>query len=191
VWAIVRRTINGATRRYVEVFDRQGLSYPTLNTDAALTYDGPPVTTLSGLEHLENMPVQIVADGAVHGPRTVSGGTITLDLPARRVEVGLGYTATGETLRPEVPVAGTSQTVPRHWSEVVVRLLDTLGLTLAGQPIPFRRVGDPMDAAPPLFTGDKRVSKTGWDTEGRIRFVQDQPLPATILMIAGTLDQGQ
>jgi hypothetical protein len=190
VWTIVRRTINGATRRYVEVFDLQGLSYASLHTDAVLTYDGAPATTISGLGHLENMTVKIVADGAVHADRTVSAGAITLDAAASRVEVGLGYASIGETLRPEVPVGGTSQTVPRHWSEVVVRLQDTLGLTVAGQPIPFRRVGDPMDTAPPLYTGDKRISRLGWDKDGRIAFTQDQPLPATILMIAGTLDSG-
>lgn len=185
IWAVVRRTINGATRRYVEVFD------PTLQTDAALTYNGAPATTISGLGHLENMLVDIVADGAVHAPRTVSGGAITLDVAASHVEVGLHYASSGESLRPEVPVAGTSQVVPKHWSEVVARLMNTLGLTLAGQPIPFRKVGDPMDAAPPMFTGDKRISRSGWDKDGRITFVQDQPLPATILMLSGTLDQGQ
>jgi len=38
-----------------------------------------------------------------------------------------------------------------------------------------------MDSAPPLFNGDKVIkTNTGWDREGQITIVQDQPLPLTV-----------
>ena len=39
----------------------------------------------------------------------------------------------------------------------------------------------------PEFTGDKRVSNLGWNTEGQIEIEQTQPLPMTVLGITGTL----
>jgi len=47
VWLIVRRIINGVTKRYVEFFDDARFYYRQLNTDAALTYDGTGTTSLT------------------------------------------------------------------------------------------------------------------------------------------------
>ena len=190
VWAIVRRTINGATRRYVELFDTTGLNFSTLFTDATLTYDGPAATIISGLDHLENMTVQIVGDGAVFPDQVVAGGKLTLPQAAAKVEVGLGYTSTLETMRPEVPVGGSSQGLPKHWATVTVRLLETLGLKIDDERIPFRSAATPLNQVVTPFSGDKAVSKSGWSKDGRLRFVQDLPLPCTITMLTGTLDQG-
>jgi hypothetical protein len=45
-----------------------------------------------------------------------------------------------------------------------------------------------MGGPPALFTGDKSVRfPQGWDTEGMLTLVQDQPLPMTVLLIAPTL----
>jgi len=50
--------------------------------------------------------------------------------------------------------------------------------------IPFRMAGDPMDALPPLFTGDKEVGFPGGYTTNAYVFVrQQQPLPLTVLSI--------
>ena len=192
VWVVVRRTINGATRRYVEVFDTTGLNYALLNTDATLSRNfGTAVTRVTGLGHLENETVQIVGDGAVYPAQRVAGGQVTLDPGATRVEVGLGYVSDGETLAPEVPVGGTSQGVPKHWAQMSARVLSTLGLKIGNQSIPFRRAGQPLNQPPALVTDDLPISSQGWDKFGRIRFRQELPLPATILMLTGILDQGQ
>ncbi len=197
VWASVRRTINGATRRYIEVFDTVGLNFATLQTDATLTRSGgTPAATLSGLGHLENELVKIVGDGAVYPEQRVSGGQVTIDPPASRVEVGLGFTSTVQTMRPEIPINGSSQPIPKHWSQVTVRLLDTLGLAIQGdgasQPerIPFRSAALPLDQVAPPVTTDKQLSLSGWGKDARITMIQDQPLPATILLLTGTLDSG-
>jgi hypothetical protein len=50
VWVVVKRTIGGSTKRYVEYFDLKGnpyTAYEQLNTDCALTYDGTRSTALT------------------------------------------------------------------------------------------------------------------------------------------------
>ncbi len=47
VWAVVRRTIGGATKRFVERFDAVGLCYDQLNTDSTLIYDGTKQVALT------------------------------------------------------------------------------------------------------------------------------------------------
>ncbi|KKK79222.1 hypothetical protein LCGC14_2835680, partial [marine sediment metagenome] len=57
VWVTVKRTINGSTVRYVEVFERD---YETGDdeedsyyADSIITYDGVATSTITGLDHLE------------------------------------------------------------------------------------------------------------------------------------------
>lgn len=193
VWVVVRRTIGSTQRRYIEYFDDKGnpfTEYESLNTDSALIYSGPPATNFSGLDHLEGKTVAIVGDGAVYPPAVVTGGAVTISDPASKVEIGLPYTSEIETLRPEVqmPGGGTSQGRRKRWAEIVVRLHRSLGVVVFGERIPFRSAGDTMGQAPELFSGDKRKSNLGWNREGRITISQDQPLPCTVLMLAGILE---
>ncbi len=187
-WILVRRTINGVSKRYIEYFDE------TLYVDCGLSYSGTATTTVSGLSHLVAKTVKINGNGAVYPDAVVtSGGGVTLDGPAATtIQVGLGFTPKLKTLRPEIrmPNGGTSQGRQKRWAEVFVRLYQTLGLTIAGDELQFRLGSDPMDSPPPIYSGDKRVSHSGWDRDGQITIQQDQPLPCTILGIFGTLDVG-
>src|SRR5210317_221271 len=87
-WVINKRTINGATKRYVEYihqYDFDETDDTSFNfLDSQLAYDGSPVTTLSGLSHLEGETVSILADGATHPDKVVSSGSITLDRSASK-----------------------------------------------------------------------------------------------------------
>lgn len=47
VWTIVRRIVNGVTKRYVEFFDDARFYYRKLLTDSAVTFDGTGTTTLT------------------------------------------------------------------------------------------------------------------------------------------------
>jgi hypothetical protein len=50
--------------------------------------------------------------------------------------------------------------------------------------IKFRETSDPMDSAPPRFSGDKEQAFNGeYDTDGRVFIRQSQPLPMTVLAI--------
>ena len=195
VWVAVRRIINGVTKRFIEYFDDEGLSYPTLNVDAAYVCNSATLlTTFTGLSHLECANVQIVADGAVRPTTTVIGGNITISPCAKKVEVGLGYTSDLITMRPEVPIGGqSSMPVKLSWRRLVIKLLETLGMqcgTESGEEIvPFRTPADCMGFAPALFTGTKEIPHVGWD-EAQVIVRQLQPLPSTVIAITGVLDVG-
>lgn len=195
VWVTVRRTINAATKRYVEYFDDTGLFYPMLNVDAAYTCNSATsLATFTGLSHLECARVQIVADGAVHPVQNVIGGNITISPCAKKIEVGLAYTSDLTIMRPEVPIGGQSSMPTKlSWVRIVVKLLDTLGMKLGTKSgeeiIPFRTAADCMGSAPALFSGDKEIGHLGWD-DGKVIVRQTQPLPSTVLAITGILDVG-
>lgn len=200
LWCIVSRTINGATVQYVE-FMTAGLDEGEATTtnatflDSMLTYSGGAVQTLQGLDHLEGETVSILADGATHPDKTVSSGSITLDRTATKAHVGLSYTSTVQTMRIEAGAAdGTAQGKKKRISRINYRLYKTLGVkhgpdTSRLDIIPFRSSADEQDQAPALFTGDKEVEfPRGWDKDGYITLVQDQPLPLTVLAIMPELN---
>ncbi|WP_024529656.1 hypothetical protein [Serratia fonticola] len=181
VYVLVRREVNGQTVRYVEVLD------PDLRTDSATTgeaEDGAQVW--DGLDHLEGMEIDIVADGSVMPQRVVSSGQITLPRKAKKVEFGLHFETTIQTLTPEVATSeGTTQNAKKRTSEVTMRFLDTTGATCNGQVIPFRTFGPKILNQPaPLFTGDHFFGKLGWERgEDSLIIQQPQPLPFHLLAI--------
>ena len=198
VWLIVKRTVNGATVRYIEYLTPIDFGTNTSDAfyvDSGLTYSGSPATTISGLNHLEGETVTILADGAAHADKTVSSGAITLDRSASKVHVGLGYTSTLRTMRIEGgSVDGVSQGKVKRIHDVTVRLYQTVGAKVgasasATDVIPFRSSADSMDQALGLYTGDKTIEfDNGYDTDGFVTVVQDQPLPLTLLGIYARLE---
>ena len=187
LWVSVKRTINGATKRYIEYLD------PELNVDSGISGTVSTATTsVGGLSYLEGQTVKIVINDAVFPDAVVSGGSVAISVPTGwtnvPIQVGLGYTSTLRTMRVEAgSQAGNAQGRKKRFNEVMVRLLDTTGVTVNGDQIPFRTSSTPMNSGIGLFTGDKRVTNLGWDRDGIIEIKQEQPLPMTILGIHGTL----
>jgi hypothetical protein len=99
VYLAVERTINGSTVHYIEKLAKhsEAVGRTThLMADSYLTFAGP-VTTISGLSHLEGQSVivwgtQNGVTGKIGTAYTVSGGQITLSAAATNVVVGLPYT---------------------------------------------------------------------------------------------------
>ena len=194
LWVIVKRTINGSTKRYVEYLEAEykdgDAQADCFYVDAGATYSGSPATTISGLTYLEGQTVQVLADGAAHPDRTVSGGAITLQRSASKVQVGLGYTSTLQTNRIEAGAAdGTAQGKTKRINKVVLRFYNTLGATAGPNTstldrIEFRSGSNLMDQPPPLFTGDKLMEwPGGYDFDGYLTVRQDQPLPMTLVAL--------
>jgi len=193
-WVIVKRTVNGITRRYVEFLNELDFD-ETDNTsfnflDSALSYSGSAVTTLSNLEHLEGQVVSILADGATHPDRTVTSGSITLDRSAKNVKIGLNYISLLQTMRLDAGSQdGTSQAKTKRIYDITVRMFETIGVEVGPnlsdmERIPFRSSADLMDEGIPPFTGDKEVEFRGnYETDGFIYVRQSQPLPFTILSL--------
>jgi hypothetical protein len=194
LYMIIKRTINGATKRYVEylnTFDFDETDNTSFNfLDSQLSYSGSPATTISGLSHLEGLTVSILADGATHPDKTVSSGSITLDRSASDVKIGLGYTSLLKTMRIDAGAQnGTSQAKTKRIYEVTARLYESVGVEIGPdldnmERVPFRKSSDPMDQGIPPFTGDKEVEFRGnYDTDGFMIVRQTQPLPLTILSL--------
>ena len=192
-YLIVKRTIGGATKRYIEYFNFFDFGDNILDAyfvDSGLTYSGSAATTISGLDHLEGQTVRIVANGATNPDKVVSSGSITLDFSATNVHIGLGYTSTLQTMRIDAGgTEGTSQAKTKRIHEVTLRLFRTVGVEVGSSTseldrIPFRSSADAMDSALALFTGDKEVEfRGGFDTDGFIVVRQSQAMPMTILSI--------
>ena len=212
-WIIVKRTIDGATRRYVEFFEaayegplrddfagdqewqaavlaaQKGAFY----VDSGLSYDGPPIAAVAGLGHLEGETVKVFADGAVQGDRIVSAGSITLERPAGRIQVGLPYSHRYKSLKlAQGAQAGTAVGKPKRVHGLTLLLMDAAeGAFKVGpgpetlKAVPLREVGDAMDTAVPLFTGEVFIEFDGdYQRDARIFIAGDDPTPFTLLALA-------
>ena len=193
LYLLVKRYVNGSTRRFVEFLTNFEFGEAQDNAffvDSGLTYDDVPTSTISGLDHLEGEVVSILADGATHADKTVSGGNITLDRTAQKVHVGLNYNSILQTLRIEAgSQQGVAQSKIKRINEITVRLHKTLGVEVGGdldnmENIPFRSsaaiMGSPID----LFSGDKKIElRDDYNTDGHVFVRQSQPLPLTVLSI--------
>ena len=193
LYAVVRRAINGRDVRYIErltsrIFvDQEDAFF----VDSGLTYNGSPTTSLTGLWHLEGETVSILADGAVHPAKTVTGGSITLDYEASVVHVGLAYTSDLMTLPlgfENAPAGGHG--VTKNVNAVSMRVTQS-SLVKAGPTFddlveyPAREVSDPYGSPPALRTGELRFDiPPDWNSDGGVCVRQDEPLPLTVLSMA-------
>ena len=148
------------------------------------------VNSFSNLHHLEGQTVSILADGAAHPDATVSSGAITLSRYATKAHVGLNYQSTLKTMRIEAGSAdGTAQGKVKRLHHATVRLYRSVGVKVGESAtvndlIPFRSSADRMDQPISLFSGDKQIEfDSGFDTDGFVTVIQDQPLPLTLLGI--------
>jgi hypothetical protein len=193
-WVIVKRTIGGTTKRYVEYINNLDFDETDNTTfnflDSSLSYSGSPTTTITGLSHLNGQTVAVLADGATHPNRVVSSGSITLSRPSSKVKVGLPFASILQTMRIDAGSQdGTSQAKTKRIYDVSIRLYESIGVEVGPnlnnmEEIPFRSSTDEMDQPIPVFTGDKSVEFRGnYETDGYIFVRQTQPLPLTILSI--------
>lgn len=191
-YALVRRTIGGATKRYIE---RLNWNAGTAFHDCRVVLTGAGLTNWAGLGHLEGQTVRAHADGVFMGEFVVTGGAITLPRPANTLAAGLPYDAVIRAQAPEVGTGtGTSQGQTMSTHRIQVRLLNSIGLTIQGVDVPFRRFGaDVLDHSVPLFTGLKDLADFGWDDgESPVTIEQKQGYPMTVLAIIRdfTVNQG-
>lgn len=201
-YAIVEREVNDVTRRYVERLAERGvindIKKDAFFVDCGLTYDGSPVTTITGLDHLEGMAVVALADGNVVSGLTVTNGQITLLNAASTVHVGLAYTAEIETMDFEYPTQeGTVQARIRQISSVILGLKDTRALWIGPSAdrlleVAFRTNEDYGEPIEP-FTGDKDqpVEPNEDYRVGSLLLRNTDPVPMTILSLTPQFTHGE
>lgn len=190
---IVRRTINGQTKRYIErMADREIADLgDCFFVDAGLKYEGAPTATLSGFWHLEGKPVVALADGNVVKNLTVTNGTVTLPAAASVIAVGLAYSAEIETLALDIGAVqgvGTIQGRFKTIASLTVRVEQSRGMFLGPNRGKMRewkqRTNEPYDTAIALFTGDfEQTLDADWNTNGSVVIQQNDPLPMAVLAI--------
>ena len=197
VYVIVERTIDGATKKYVEYLSTYDFNSSLTEfhfVDSGLAYSGSSTTTLSGLSHLEGQTVKVIVDGATHPDRTVSSGSISLERSATTAKVGLGFISTLQTMRLDEGFRGTDQTKTKRIYDVTVRFFETVGAKVGPNEtnldeIPFRDSSASMTAPVPLFTGDKETEfPSDYGTDGFVLVKQEQALPMTILALYPRLE---
>lgn len=199
VWITVKRTINGVTKRYIEILERDFEAgddeEDSYYADSIITYDGVATDTITGLDHLEGEVVSILADGFIHPDGTVVSGGLTLDNPASVVQIGLGYTHIVKPLKFEGGTSsGTAVGKTKQIFGVTFVLLNSHTLSFGPdasslRSIDFREVPDPMDTAVPFFTGERfEEYDDDWKTDPRIVIQSSDPVPFTLLALAPEID---
>lgn len=193
LYMIVKRTIDGQTKRYIEIlgdFEFGDQTTDAYFVDSGLLYSGSSVSTLSGLWHIPGEEVSILGNGASHPDRTVSNGSVSMAFNVTTAAIGYGFTSEMETLRLEAGSSdGTSQGKPKRIHAITLRLYQTVGLEVGPASadvdrVYFRDSSMSMDTAVPLYTGDKTVEfPGGFEDDDRIYVRQTQPLPLTVLAL--------
>lgn len=192
VYTIVNRTIDGDTKRFIEVSMpriNDAVTYDYFFVDCGLTYSGAAATTITGLDHLEGEDVAVLADGSVINGKTVTSGQITLDTAASLVHVGLPYTQDLELLGIEhADDRGTSQGRTKSIPSVSIRFENTRGAWAGpdSDHLDEMRFRDEADGEDPitLFTDNKELTfNSGYDTNGRVFIRNSDPIPITVLSV--------
>lgn len=195
VYVIVRRTIQGVQRRFVERFTTR--QYATLTDavfmDAAKTSRGAARTVVTGLTHLKGKTVAVLADGVIPpGTFVVSdAGTITLPKAAVVVSAGLPVTAELETL--DLDVAGSAIRDARKMVKSVSILLEASARGFLVGPDASSLLVEAADAwdAPGLVTDQVEINLTsGFNVNGRLLIRQSLPLPLTVLGVLPRVEVG-
>lgn len=188
VYCVIRRNINGHPVRYVERMASRQFVDPAdaFFVDAGLTYDGAAATVISGLDHLEGKIVNILADGAVHPQLTVTGGSITLEHAASKVQIGLPIVADAQTL----PVAaqidnGSGQGRYKNVNKVWLRVFRSSGVFIGPDADNLvqakQRTTEPYGSPPDLKSEEIPIMITpSWADSGQIFIRQSDPLPLTL-----------
>lgn len=154
-----------------------------------------PVSTIGGLWHLEGETVTVLGDGNVLTPKVVVDGRITLETPCTRVAVGLSFQCVAQTL----PLTTTQAVIEgrrKRIMGVIPRLNETRGLK-AGRKLDnlyAMRERSVEDYGEPTML-QSGINKTilvqpKWEREGQVYFVEDDPLPASLLGIVLTTEVG-
>lgn len=198
LYVVVRRTINGASVRYVErMVSRQFTAQAdAFFVDCGLTYSGAPATVISGLGHLEGKTVSILADGAVHPQRVVTGGSITLDQDASKVQIGLPITADLQTLPIAAQIDGSfGQGRYKNVNKVWLRVYRSSGIFVgpsADLLTEAKQRTTELYGLPPVLKSEEiqLVLTPSWADSGQVFVRQADPLPLTIVSMTAEVALG-
>jgi hypothetical protein len=193
--------VTGATTNTFKLNYPDGTHFSIAFGDAVYVSGGQArklVSTITGITWLENETVGILADGGIHPDVTVgSGGAITLQFPAAKVQLGYRYKSQGQLLRAEAGAAdGTSVGKTRRSTRAALQLHRVGDLSLGTSftdlvPIQFGQADYQFaDTAQPLYSGIVREGVgSAYDFDSQICFEQSSGLPGTIQSITTFMEE--
>lgn len=194
VYYLVKRTINGSTKRYLErwALESQCIG-ATLNrqADSFVVWTGSSSTTITGLSHLEGESVVVWAGGKDLGTYTVTSGQITgVSESVTSAVIGVAYEAAFKSSKLSRAQGGTALTQPKRISH--------LGLVLVNahyQGLQYGPDSATLEDMPLVENGTAVASNTvhatydemsfefpgRWDTDSRLYLKAMAPRPCTVL----------
>lgn len=199
IYCIVRRTIGGVSKRYIERSSRrdQCTGRPEARlADSHVIYDGAATTTITGLNHLEGQTVVAwgwndnSTAGKDYGTFTVSSGAITLPETVQNACVGLGYTGLFKSAKLAYGAQmGTALNQKKRIERIGLIMRDT-----HAQGLEHGQSFDVMDALPQVENGavvdqdsvweeydEPMFALPGqWDTDTRLCLRATAPRPVTV-----------
>jgi hypothetical protein len=159
------------------------------------------VTTISGLAHLQNKAVAVLADGNEIQGLVVASGQITLPYPCFIVHVGLQYIPALETLDIDTPeptqtLKAQSLSVSRLFIEtersrgIWAGPIDGSYPTQELLEFKTRSDADNYDAVSLTTAKEEIYVQPQWSKSGSVRIEQRSPLPLAVLSIIPMVDIG-
>jgi hypothetical protein len=190
VYFIVNRTIGGNTKRFVEIMARRDISDAShfFGVDCGATYEGTATATISGLSHLNGKKVDVLANGVHIKGKTVSSGSITLDVATTKAHVGLPFTWRLKTLQVDASSkSGYASDKKKLIQGTTITVLNSAG-GLAGQD-QFVNLNYPNITG--LYSGDLNVNLLSrWDKDGQFEITGNGALPMHIINIMPRVSVG-
>lgn len=207
IYTAVEREIAGNTVKYVEQLAERSFPDGVIDAwcvDAGLGYEGPPLSSFSGGEHLSGKLVTGLADGEEITPFVMpADGNFTLPSPASKVTIGLPFVCDLKTLAidlGEPTVQGKVKSIPY----VDIKVADTLGLKIGADfdfMVPMKDlirgqvsstlIGQRNQIVTDLVTGDARtILNTTYTVPGQYCIRQDKPYPASVLGVIPQISVG-
>lgn len=211
LWAVVKRTINGGTKRYMERLAADWLPASSTDRDSMPFMDSHLIfdfssnkTVVEGLTHLEGVNVDIIIDGHNAGNMSVSSGQVDVSgidaTGGQNFVIGCTYHARMKSLPPEGGSAfGTSQGQPKRLVYLDARFVNSLTVQFGFEDdnADLEAVSDDngtsgLSGTGAVFTGTKRlITNHGFDNESRYVITDAFPYPMTIACVVLKLETNE
>lgn len=204
IYLVVKREINGVTVRNIEYLAKNPAKSNNpddyIMLDNAIEYStvekSSGETEIDAAE-LAGEKVTVIGDGRIYSGLTVSqDGTVTLPAAVQHAFIGLPYRSIVELPNVEIKTGdGTMQGRKKQISNCILRLNNSLG-GMAGPDINTMDLMnfDEQNAVSDikLFTGDKHITLPigGFNNEGRVIIVTDEPYPFNLLAVVREVSFG-
>lgn len=204
IYLVVKREINGVTVRNIEYLAKNPAKSNNpddyIMLDNAIEYStaekSSGETEIDAAE-LAGEKVTVIGDGRMYSGLTVSqDGTVTLPAAVQHAFIGLPYRSIVELPNVEIKTGdGTMQGRKKQISNCILRLSNSLG-GMVGPDINTMDLMnfDEQNAVSDikLFTGDKYMTLPigGFNNEGRVIIVTDEPYPFNLLAVVREVSFG-